>query len=136
MEFLFWLRGLKTWHCEDAGSIPGLIQQIKHCWQMWLISDWAQILCCCGCGIGHSSNSDLTPGLGTSICHRCGHKKKKKLGWFLVISYKFVLLYLTIFYHILFYWAFIILLFPYCLCNSASYWLLTPITFNKMRFSY
>ena len=26
---------------------------------------------CCSCGIGHSSNSDLIPGLGTSICCRC-----------------------------------------------------------------
>jgi len=25
-----------------------------------------------------SCSSDLTPSLGTSICHRCSHKKEKK----------------------------------------------------------
>ena len=34
----------------------------------------ARILCCCDCGVG----SDLTPSLGTSICPRCGPKKKKE----------------------------------------------------------
>ena len=34
-----------------------------------------------------SCNSDLTPGPGTSLCHRCGHKKEKKkmLMFFLVL---------------------------------------------------
>ena len=27
-----------------------------------------------------SCSSDSTPSLGTSICHRCGHKKKKKVN--------------------------------------------------------
>ena len=35
----------------------------------------AQITHCCGCGLG---SFDLTPSLGTFICHRCGPKKKKK----------------------------------------------------------
>ena len=38
----------------------------------------AQILCCCGCGAGRSWSSNLTPRLGTSICHGCGPKRKKK----------------------------------------------------------
>ena len=36
----------------------------------------SQIRHCHGCGVGHSCNFDLTLGLGTSICHRLGHKKK------------------------------------------------------------
>ena len=31
-----------------------------------------------GSGIGRSSGSHLVPGLGTSICHVCGHKIKKQ----------------------------------------------------------
>ena len=31
---------------------------------------------CHSCGIGHSCSSDLIPGLGTSICCGCGHKKQ------------------------------------------------------------
>ena len=27
-----------------------------------------RIQCCCSCGIGYSSSSDLIPGLGTSMC--------------------------------------------------------------------
>ena len=30
------------------------------------------------CGVGHSSSSNLTPSLGTSICRKYGPKKKKK----------------------------------------------------------
>ena len=41
------------------------------------VADAAQIPCGSGCGVG-SSGSDLTPGLGTSICHTCGPKKQKK----------------------------------------------------------
>ena len=37
-----------------------------------------QIQYCHGCGIGLSSSSNSTPGLGTSICHRCTPKKKRK----------------------------------------------------------
>ena len=49
---------------------------------------------CVSCGVGHGQGSDLvllglwctlaatnpilTPSLGTSICHRCGKKKKDK----------------------------------------------------------
>ena len=40
---------------------------------MWLGSDVAMAE-----GWAGSCNSDLTPSLGTSICHRGGQKKKKK----------------------------------------------------------
>ena len=32
----------------------------------------------CAYGVGHSCGSDLIPGLGISICHGCGWKRKKK----------------------------------------------------------
>ena len=41
------------------------------------VTDSAWILCCCGCGIGWQPCSNLTPSLGTSICHGCGPKKTK-----------------------------------------------------------
>ena len=77
MEFLIWLSGLKAQHRvhEDVGSILGLAQWVKG--QVMpqaavRVTDAAQIWCCCGCG------SDVTPSPGTSICHKCGPKKKKK----------------------------------------------------------
>ena len=54
---------------EDAGSVPGLAQQV---------ADAAQIQHCCGHGVGLSYISDSTPSLGTSMCHRCSPKKEKK----------------------------------------------------------
>ena len=38
------------------------------------VADVTQIHYCCGCGVGHSCSSNLTPGPGTSICHRYSHK--------------------------------------------------------------
>ena len=44
-----------------------------------------RIWCCCSCGTGHSygvvcsCGSDLTPGLGTSLCSRCSHSKKEEV---------------------------------------------------------
>ena len=32
-----------------------------------------RIQCCCSCGIGHSCDLDLIPGLGISICPGCSH---------------------------------------------------------------
>ena len=51
--------------------MPGLAQW--HRLQMWLRSGVAMAVAWAD---GYSS--DLTPSLGTSICCRCGHKKKKK----------------------------------------------------------
>ena len=50
--------------------------RIWRCHESWYITDVAQILHGCGCGLGQQLSSDLTPILGTSICH--GKKKKKK----------------------------------------------------------
>ena len=63
---------------EDAGSIPDLAQ--------WVKGHGVAV----SCGVGQlgsrvvvavavtgSYSSDLTPGLGTSICQVCGPKKQK-----------------------------------------------------------
>ena len=34
--------------------------------------------CCCGCGVGRQLQLWSTPSLGTSVCHRCGCKKRRK----------------------------------------------------------
>ena len=65
---------------EDVGSIPVLVQWVKDLASLktgaW-VADAAQIQCCCGFSIG--LNCHWTPSLGTSICRRCGPKKKKKV---------------------------------------------------------
>ena len=66
---------------EVAGSIPPLTQWVKDpassaLWcrlQMRLGSGMAVAVAVVG-----SSSSDSTPSLGTSICHKCSHKKTKK----------------------------------------------------------
>lgn len=60
---------------EDAGSLSGL--RIWHCRELWCRSQ-TQL----GPGVAvavvkvGSYSSNLTPSLGTSICHRCGLKKQ------------------------------------------------------------
>ena len=94
-EFLLWLRGLWPQHSlhEDADLIPGLVQWFKDLAlpqaAAW-VTDAAQILCRHGCGVGLSCSSDSVPGLGTSICYRYGHKKKKNF-FFKELSFKRVM---------------------------------------------
>ena len=71
------LKNLTRMH-EDVDSLPGLARWVKdlalrELWcrsQMWLRS---------GVGVAlaeaESCNSNLTPSLETSICHKCGPKK-------------------------------------------------------------
>ena len=74
-------------------QISGLSQWVKNPalpWAVVLVADMAQILHYCGCGIGPSCNSDLTPSLGTSICHEYGPKKTKKnfkKFWHAILTY-------------------------------------------------
>ena len=60
---------------EDAGLIPGLescvAMMLWSTLQMWLGSHMAV-------AVAGSCSSDLTPSLGTSICHRCCPKKKER----------------------------------------------------------
>ena len=81
-EFPLWLNRLRTQHSLHKGmdSIPGLPQWVKDLALPWagVNRDAARIWRCRGCGVGLSCSSSLTPSLGSSICHRCGHKKNKK----------------------------------------------------------
>ena len=77
--FPLWLSGLRTQHCvyEDLGWITGLTRWVKDLAlsqaAVWLGSCVAvAVVWACSC------SSDLTHSLGTSICRRCGCKKKKK----------------------------------------------------------
>ena len=83
-EFLLWLRGLWTqlvsmrMGVQSLASHSGL--RIWRCRELWcrlqtqLRSQVAVAVAWAGSG-----RSDSTPSLGTSICRRCGHKKKQKM---------------------------------------------------------
>ena len=85
---------------EDVGSIPGLlggfrIQSCRELWcgsQMWLGSRVAMAVAVV---LASSCSSDLTPGRGTSIYHRCSPKKRKDVQmvsqWIKMILFFFCL---------------------------------------------
>ena len=60
---------------EGGGLVSGLVLWVKD--PAAEVEDVAWIWHCCCCGIAGSCNSDSAPCLGTSICRRCGPKKKK-----------------------------------------------------------
>ena len=72
---------------QSLASLRGL--RIRHCRELWhteqtrLRSDVAV-----GGVEAGSYSSDSTPNMGTSICHECGPKKKKKSSYIFVFIFK------------------------------------------------
>ena len=65
----------------DAGSIPGLTQWVKDLGlpgAMVQVADAAWSCVAVAVVQACSCSSNLTPSLGTFLCHGCGPKKKKK----------------------------------------------------------
>ena len=75
-----WLIGLKILVVSGGcGSIPGLAQLIKDpalLQAAMRVADVAHIQCCHGYGIGLQLQLLFNPS-STSMCHKCGSKKKK-----------------------------------------------------------
>ena len=75
------VKGPKLVVSEDSSLLPALVQWVKEpaLLQATLqVMDAAWIQCCSGCGMSLSYSSNLTPSQGTSVCHRCSHKKREK----------------------------------------------------------
>ena len=63
---------------EDTGSISGLDLELRICHGCELRGRLPmQLGSCVAVAVAGSCSSDSTPNLGTSICHKYGHKKKK-----------------------------------------------------------
>ena len=64
-------------HIQFLASISGL--RIQQCCELWCrLQMQLQFGVAVAVAQASSCSSDLTPGLGTSICRRCGCKKEKK----------------------------------------------------------
>ena len=62
---------------QSPASFSGL--QIWHCHELWCRSQsWLRSCIAVAVAQASSCSSNLTPNLGTSICHRCSPKKEKK----------------------------------------------------------
>ena len=75
-----WVTNPTSTH-EDVGSIPGLTQWVKDLLlhKLWCSSQTRlRSAVVVAVAVAGSCSSNLTPGLGTSICYGCGSKKKKR----------------------------------------------------------
>ena len=78
-EFPLWLsRRNPTSIHEDLGSIPGLTSIWHYCKLRCSLQTRLGSSVAVAVAQADSCSSDLTPSLGTSICQRCGPKKKKE----------------------------------------------------------
>ena len=82
-EFPLWFRRLKTnWWPWGFGFNPWPHSVGLRIWRYREL--WCRLQMCLRCHVAMaviqagSCSSDLTPSLGTSVCLRCGPKKKKK----------------------------------------------------------
>ena len=88
-----WVKNSTSIH-EDVGLIPGLSQWVKESGidttgGMGCRCSLDEVLPWLWCRMG-SCSFDMTPGPGTSICHRCGCKKtEKKYLWRTLLVLKF-----------------------------------------------
>ena len=71
------------------------VTQVTEEIQFWSLAHCSglRIQHCYSCGIGCSCISHSISGLGTSICCRCGQKKKKRM--YIIILYRYIMLVLT-----------------------------------------
>ena len=70
-----WLvsRRMRVWSLISLGGL-----EIQHCCELWRRSHKRLLSCIAvAVAVASSCSSNLTPGLGTSICLQCGTKKQK-----------------------------------------------------------
>ena len=82
------IKNAAKWHSRnelasmwDTGLIPGGPSglRIQHCHELWCrLQMLLRSRVAVAVVVASSCSSDLTPSLGTYICHRCGPKKKNK----------------------------------------------------------
>ena len=87
LVFRFAILQLRIYLKKVRAGVPTVAQWVKNLAAVaWVDAEvqspachsGLRIWCCHGCGIGHSCGLDSVPGLETSVCCGCSHKKKRK----------------------------------------------------------